>query len=363
MADGWLYDGESAIRRPVLVEPEGDGLRVRPQDGSADFHVGSAQLLHAESRHDFEVYCREDIGGWRLGIEKPLPDTLLPLLPGRRVYGRWIDRVGLIRAVVIGLVFSASLLAVGQFAPGWIAPLVPQSWERKFGNAIVGDFGDKYCRTPAGQAALDKLGAKLGAAPGELRIRVVNVPMVNAAALPGGHIMIFRELLERAEGPDEVAGVLAHEIAHVKERHVTEMMIRQLGFSLILASVGGSTAGNVETLMTARYSRGSESEADERAIEWLRRANISPLPTAGFFERLSGGEEKFGRVARTLEYVASHPLSLDRRKRFEASAVKGRSYAPSLSSQEWQALLHICDGRKRMFEGRPWFMDDDKKIN
>jgi beta-barrel assembly-enhancing protease len=221
--------------------------------------------------------------------------------------------------------------------------LVPQSWEREFGDALVGDFGQNFCSGRGGQAALDKLGAKLSSQPGRVRLRVVNVPIVNAAALPGGTIMIFRELLAEAKGPDEVAGIVAHEIAHVENRHVTQMMIRQFGLSLILASVGGTTGGNVETLMTARYSRKSESQADGDAIRALQRSNISPLGTANFFARLARFERRYPALAGSLSYLSSHPLSDERRKRFEQGARKGQAYVPSLTAEEWKALVHICD--------------------
>lgn len=334
---GWLYDGEWAVRREVKVDRSGDDLLITFADGSSS-RAPSQRLVHVESRGEAEVYGRSDLAGWRLGLADPAPDVA-ELLPSRHVYGRWIDRVGLARAVVIGVLLSATVLFLGSRFPSWAAPLVPLEWEERFGDALVGDFGGRFCKGPGGQAALNKLAVRLAPEADPLNVRVVNIDLVNAAALPGRNIVIFEELLSQADGPDEVAGILAHEIAHVEERHVTEALLRQLGLGVIVAAFGGTTGANIETFMAARYSRGAEREADAAAIRTLRRAGISPYPTAAFFERIA---EQEGKVAEALSYVSTHPMSAERQRRFRASAEEGRSYTPSLSLGEWEALWDIC---------------------
>ena len=342
MAEAWLYDGESAVKRAVSVERGANGAIVITGEGIEPFRPDGA-LLHIESRADAELYGLADAEGWRLGIARPVDPAIAGLLPARRVYGRWIDRIGLGRALVAGGLISAAILLVAHKAPGWLAPHVPQSWEQKFGDALVGDFGDRYCRGPGGQEALDRLAARLTPDTGRLKVRVVDMPLVNAVALPGGNILVFRGLLDEAKGPDEVAGVLGHEIAHVENRDTTEAMIRHYGFSVLLASLGGTAGGNVDMLASASYSRAAESRADEGAITALHRARISPMPTAAFFARLEKEEAMFGpKWDRGLAYVSSHPLSGDRRARFVASAEAGRPHAPALGKQEWAALTNIC---------------------
>jgi len=303
--------------------------------------MSSGDLVHLESRAGSEVYGRADNEGWRLTLATPIASAIEPLLPTRQRYGRWIDRIGLVPAVVIGVVVSVAVVFATFQIPSLAAPLVPKSWERKFGDALVGDFGGKFCTGAGGQAALAKLSARLGASPEDYRIRVVNVPIVNAAALPGGNIVVFRQLITQAEGPDELAGVLAHEISHVEQRHVTQGLIRELGLGIFIAMLGGSTGSSADMLMSATYSRKAEAEADEGARTALERANISPLPTAGFFARLSRAEGK-GTAATMVNYLDSHPLSADRRQRFERAALPGKAYTPALSREEWGALRNIC---------------------
>jgi Zn-dependent protease with chaperone function len=286
------------------------------------------------------------VDGWRLGIPAPVPPEIQALLPPKERYGRWIDRIGLAPALAAGLLISAALIFLGARSPEWLAPLVPQAWEDRYGDALVGDFGGRFCNTPAGSRALSSLAARLGPDAASLNIRVVNIKMVNAAALPGGNIVLFQGLLDEAEGPDEVAGVLAHEVAHVENRHVTETMIRHMGFGLLLSAFGGPVGGNIETVLSAGYSRGAETEADEGAIEALRRAGISPLATAGFFARLGRVEASLGRVGEGLAYLSTHPVSKERERRFKASARPGASYRPALTPAEWRALKSMCAARR-----------------
>ena len=341
MAEGWLYDGRSGVRRAARIEPEADGIRIEAE-GDEPFRLATAELTFLESRADAEVYGRQGQPGWRLRVASPLPADIAAHLPARAVYGGIIDRVGLGKALLIGAVISAAVLVLGYKAPHWVAPLVPFGWERKFGDALVGDLGHKFCTGAEGQKALDRLGQRLSPRAGQYKLRVVSLPMVNAVALPGGNIVLFEPLLRKAESVDEVAGVLGHEIAHIEKRHVTEAMIRHYSLGLLLSSFGGTTGANVDMLASTRYGRGAESEADEGAVESLRRAGISPVPTARFFERMARMEPKLGRFDRSFNYISTHPLTQDRRRRFLEAREPGRVYRPALSNEEWDALRNIC---------------------
>jgi hypothetical protein len=300
--------------------------------------VSPERLFYLESRGDADVYGRNDVRGWRLGIENPLPEVAT-LLPRKGVYGRWVDRIGLIPFIGIAIAASVALFfTLGQF-PRWLAPLVPVEWEERFGDTLVGDFSGRFCDHPGGQAALNKLAAQLSPKTSRLNIRVADIGFVNAAALPGGNIVIFEQLLRQSNGPDEVAGVLAHEIAHVEERHVTQALLRELGMGIFIAAFGGTTGASVNDLMAASYSRDSEREADAGAIAALRRAGISPVPTADFFGRMA---RKEGKLSERLSYISSHPVTRERQRRFAASADERRTYRPSLSRDEWEALVNIC---------------------
>jgi Zn-dependent protease with chaperone function len=341
MVQAWLYDGETALRHPVEVEQAGGDLLIRFADGDT-LALAPSRLLHVESRSGHEVYGRSDAQGWRLGIPAGDVAGLAAVLPRQQRYGRWIDKVGLAPAAAAFVALSAAVIFAGAKMPEWLAPHIPMQWEKDYGDALVGNLGGKYCNGAGGQAALNKLAAKLSPAAAGLDIRVVNIDMVNAAALPGGTIIIFEELLSQSRAPEDVAGVLAHELAHVERRHVTQAMIRDLGLGLVVSAFGGTTGGNINGLLAAGYSRGSEREADRDAIAKLRGAGIDPLPTALFFKKLADSEARLGRVAEGMSYISTHPMSAERQKAFAGSREGGRAYAPALNAEEWTALHNIC---------------------
>lgn len=340
METGWLYDGAGAVRHEVEVAADGDALIVRRADG-AEARVPRGRLCHIDTRGAFEVYGQTGVDGWRLGLPTGFGAGLLP---PRRRYGSWIDRIGLWRAAAIGAAASLLFILGASYLPALVAPFVPRSIEEAVGAPVLAGLEGSFCSSPAGDAALARLSATLAPESGGLDVRIVSIPIVNAAALPGGHILLFEPLLLDARGPDEVAGVLAHEIAHIEQRHVTEAMVREFTFSLFVTLVGGTTGANLETFLGASYSRGAEAEADEGAIAMLRRARISPVGAADFFARIGEEEERLGVVGRSLSYLSTHPQPGLRERRFRASAEPGAAPMPSLSPKEWQALRGICRG-------------------
>lgn len=276
------------------------------------------------------------------------------MLPARRKYGRWVDRLGLGKAAIAFSIVSAAVVGVVLLTPQWLAPLIPDSIDKSLGNALVGDFGGRFCHTPAGTAALKKLTASLDDHPGDLQVEVAKIDMINAVALPGGKVILFDGLVKKARSPDEVAGVLAHEIGHVRERHVMQALLRQMGLAVVLGGVDGNSGSFVNSMLSMSYSRGSESEADAHSMKALNNASISPVATASFFERLSNmdGSATSRDEGRSIAgYMSSHPLSRERKKAFEASISKVKNYRPALTSAEWIELKTMCTQDRKAKEG------------
>lgn len=335
------YDGESAVRRaPAMVV---DGLHFSLIDGERVSGPFPFADLTGRGRIGAHVqYGLKGRPGWRIDLPPPIPDAILMRLPPAENYGRVIDRIGLWKgAAVCAGIAALVVFGVAQL-PELAARLIPQSVERRLGSALVGDFGNRTCNSAAGEAALLKLVDRLGPEAHQAEIRVVNVPIVNAVALPGGHVLLFDGLVRKAASPDEVAGVLAHELGHVANRDVLAALIRQLGLSVVLGGLNGDVGGWLNTLLAAGYSRGAESNADGYAIDMLRQAHVSPLATAGFFQRLAVVERGAPRASAVLGYMSSHPMSDTRRKRFADSARKDGSDRPALTPEEWKALRNIC---------------------
>ena len=178
--------------------------------------------------------------------------------------------------------------------------------------------------------------------------------MLNAVALPGSKVILFDGLVKQAKSPDEVAGVLAHEIGHVRERHVMQSLLRQLGLSVVLGGFDGTGGSLLNGALSVSYTRGSEQEADRYSMKALSGAAISPVATADFFDRLaklSGEVEGDKRLTAMTGYMSSHPLSAERKKAFQDSIVRGKDYKPALTPTEWTELKTMCAQDRKAKEG------------
>ena len=150
---------------------------------------------------------------------------------------------------------------------------------------------------------------------------VVNAGQVNAFAIPGGHIYINRGLIDRADNVSELAGVLAHEIGHVVERHGLEQMTRmqntQLGVNLAYVLLGRQPSGIEQAgvqlgagAFMARHSREAENEADRVAVQYLIQAGIDPNGLITMFEELI--RERQRAPSGVEQWFSTHPLTEDR---------------------------------------------------
>ena len=207
---------------------------------------------------------------------------------------------------------------------------------------MTGDFGGHRCQAPAGAGALHALVERIAPGDAALDVQVVNLPIVNAVTLPGGRIVLFEGLVKAAAGPDEVAGVLGHEMGHVRHRDVLEALLRHVGLSVLLGGLDGQVGGYTNALLSSAYSRTAETNADSYAIALLEGAHVSPAPLAAFFKRLSKQEGPSTGVGQVATYFSSHPVTGDRAARFVAAGKTHHGDRPTLDAAQWRALRAIC---------------------
>ncbi|MCI4591655.1 M48 family metallopeptidase [Sphingobium sp. BYY-5] len=339
----WHYDGRSAVRRSVvLLDADDGGFRLEESEsGWTGEPVAWTDLTVIATESDRVAYGHRAIPGWRMGFSGDAPPEIAAHLPKGERYGRWIDRFGFWRAAGVFTIVAALVVWGALEAPGLIAPLIPKAWENRMGDAMVGDFGGRFCHTPAGDAALRALVARIDPKGEAREVALANIPLVNAVTLPGGRIILFDGLVQQAGSPDEVAGVLGHELGHVRHRDTLTGLVRQLGLSAVLGGFGGNAGGYLNGVLSLSYGRDAESVADSVAIDQMRAAAISPAGTAAFFARM-GGKGEADRTEQAMTWLSSHPLSADRRKRFEQAVDKGGRYRPALDGAQWQALRTAC---------------------
>jgi beta-barrel assembly-enhancing protease len=167
---------------------------------------------------------------------------------------------------------------------------------------------------------------------------VANHRELNAFALPGGPVWIHRGILHAASNEAQVAGVLAHEIAHIAQRHAADQITKQLvanGFLGLLGAVLGNDPGGARTAQTGarilaggyllKFSRDDEREADRVGVEIMRRAGWDPRGMADFMDVL---RREQGRDPGSVEvFLSTHPAPAERAvvlKRLTAQHPKGR---------------------------------------
>lgn len=151
-------------------------------------------------------------------------------------------------------------------------------------------------------------------------IKVLDSEDVNAFALPGGFLYINRGLLEAADNEAEVAGVIAHEIAHVAARHVMEQaskgeLFNYLSIPLIfLGGIGGYAIqqgiGLAVPLTFLKFSRGAEKEADRLGAQYMWASGYDPNALITFFEKLQAKNKK--KTGTLSKVFSTHPLTGDR---------------------------------------------------
>lgn len=318
------------------------------------------------------AYADEEV---RLQLEGETPEILLVSDPAFLTALRRMapDRTGHVhdpvhRTLRAQLTVLAAVAVVGIVAglyawgiPGLatvVAPHVPVSWEERLGSAVVEHVAPETnrCRDPYRARLLNEvvtpLTAAVPGAPYTFRMIVVNNPAVNAFAAPGGSIVVFRGLLERTRTPEELAGVLAHELQHVLQRHTTRMILEQASTGLLLAALSGDPSGamiygleGAHTLGMLRYSRRHEEEADSAGMRMLQAAGIDPGGMIEFFQVL---QKETRGPSGLLEYLSTHPRTEDRVQRLRTMAAFSSSPRVKLLQDfDWHFVRAICQAAGR----------------
>jgi Zn-dependent protease with chaperone function len=285
-----------------------------------------------------------------------------------------VDRTGRIerrlrtKVIVWSLAATASLLIVAIVGVPRIAtaltPLIPYAIERKLGAAVDAqarvslEGGSSRAafecgsaeKELSGHAAFDKLTQQIetaAALPLPLKVRVVRKPEANAITLPGGHIYVFQGLIDEARSPDELAGIIAHEVGHAAHRDGMRTVIGSAGHSLLLGMLLGDFVGGGAVMLAARnilqtsYSREVEAAADRYGVTLMTKVGGDPRALGTILTRIAGTTHPGPKM------LADHPDTRSRVAAIEAMAAsgQGRPGMPLLDQKEWAALKTICSGQ------------------
>jgi Zn-dependent protease with chaperone function len=364
-----FFDGVTSARRTVTVALGASALQVR---GPA------AEALAEWPYGELAAYAAPD-GVLRLGRAKSpvlarleIHDRELAAAFGAQA-GR-IQQFGAVeprtRVKVVGWSLAAvtSALMVALFGVPAIverlAPIVPARVERQLGvsvdaqvRALLIDRSQKTAfecgeeeSASASRAAFDKLVRRLEAAaalPVPVRASVVRRSEVNAIALPGGRVYVFEGLIDKANTPDELAGVIAHEMGHVAHRDGVRAVIQGAGLTFLFGmligdfSGGGAAVTAMNTVLQSSYSRETEAGADAWGAKLMVKLERDPRVLGDFLMRIAATDGPTAKI------LLSHPEARQRAAAIEAIAraanITGDAPAAGLlSAAEWAALKKIC---------------------
>ena len=362
-----FFDGVTSARQTVTADLSLTALTIRASTGET----------LAEWRHgDLVAYSAPD-GVLRLGLAKsPVPARLeihdIELAAAFTARIGHVQQFGAVAAgttvKVVGwsLAAVASALVVALFGiPAAVeraAPLVPVSVEQRLGDSIDSQIrvllaagqSDRFeCGdTPeqrASRAAFDKLLGRLESSAGlpfPVRAAVVRRSDVNAIALPGGRVYVFEGLIDKAGTPDELAGVIAHEMGHIAHRDGVRAVLQAAGLSFLFGTLigdfsgGGAAVMAMRTVLQSSYSRETESAADTFGAGLMIKLARDPRAVGKFLVRVAGNTGANAKI------LLSHPEARERAAAIEAilraAPAAKTNGEPLLSPAEWTSLKRIC---------------------
>ena len=261
---------------------------------------------------------------------------------------------------------SFELPELGDVASNELSPVM----EKKIGWQFMNDIRwrePSYLDDPDVESYLNQIGGRLAAVSNDPGLGytffAISDPSINAFAMPGGFIGVHTGLILAAQSESELAGVLAHEISHVTQRHIARQVFQSKQMSmasmaamllaLLAARSNGQVAGAAIATSQAgvmssqlAFSRDFEREADRLGFETLRKAGFDPRGMALFFERLQKAVRLYENNATA--YLRTHPLTGERLGDMQ-NREQGLAYKQVVDSVDFQ----LVRAKLRALEGIP----------
>jgi predicted Zn-dependent protease len=207
---------------------------------------------------------------------------------------------------------------------------ISEEREIEIGNTMAAAINPRLplIDDPLLDAYLYSIGEKIGWTSARPEISyhfyLVDSPIVNAFALPGGHIYLTRGLIDRTRTGSEFAGVLAHEIGHVAARHGVRKLQRELRTGSLVSLLYETILGGEPALLrenpmqlatfvwSARHSRRDEREADRLAVRYLAHNGVDPGGVVTLLETLLHEEQLVASDPVQVDWFSTHPLTTER---------------------------------------------------
>ena len=325
---GEYYDGKTSRLYPAIITVYETILTLKCADFSLDIPlsnvtidptVGSARtVIHLSDNAEIHSSDRDAIRRLEITLKSATPENLARHLENKLLYAA--------AALIVTVAIIASLLrwglpALAQYA----ATVFPTDTEAKIGAETLETLDELYLNPTTLTVHRQKellehlklMCTTQECPPFELLFRNSTTIGANAFALPGNKLIITDQLIDKAKHDEEIMAVLAHELGHIKQKHIVRMMLQSIGSGVILVMVTGDisnysdlAAGIPAILLQQGYSRDMEDEADTFALETLLRAHIPPHRFSDILMRIDPDTN----TSSTL--FSSHPDTKERVKAF-----------------------------------------------
>lgn len=176
-------------------------------------------------------------------------------------------------------------------------------------------------------------------------IKIIDKDVLNAFCAPAGYMYYYTGIIKYLDNEAELAGVMAHEMAHADKRHVTKTLLGQYSVTVLLGMILGEDGSELEKIVSQyavglgvlKFSRNHEYEADEMAVKYTADAGYYPKGISVFFEKLQAEEKKGVRVP---EFLSTHPDPGNRLESIDSVYISIGSPDGDLNKVDYQVLLN-----------------------
>lgn len=356
---GHYFDGKSAVKNDVTVTLDEKHIVIKFQDKTLKWNHDLCRIVDDIAIDNYSRIEYLDDKNQKLVVYDP---DFLKLLSSKADFKKRFTRKSLSssklkRYALTGLVLILLILPftyfflLPQFSE-FIARNMPVWAEKRLAENYYNLLAPKESRCNDEEkllkldSVMKRLLEKENDSRYEFNFTVVKSDIVNAFALPGGSVVFYSGLINKTENPEQFAGVMAHELQHVLNRHGTKAMVNQFSLNILIGALTGfNSSGNsaieaLKLLGQFKYSRDFEQQADTEGVRMMADVGINPKGMAGFFQIL---KKEVGDVPDYLKYFSTHPQTDSRIENLELLAEKFETKPVELfSEKEWEDIKNIC---------------------
>lgn len=344
----------------LYILPEGP--RFQSQEHSVTLPFAGLKLRAGGHNNEQIFFEHPDFPGWSIYSSAAAlhQNPILGGHSGFKSISRRIEKSQKgIPTPVILLLFFVALFFVGVVLlfmqkdriVEFVVDRIPQNWEEQWGDQVFETIKAQgtVLEDSLWQAEVEKITSRLlpvvEGSGYNFHFHIMEDTNVNAFAIPGGHVVILTGLLESAGSAEEVAGVLAHELGHVTERHSMRQIVQSAGLLVLVQAMFGDASGvaailteGSRFLLQQKFSRNFEREADDKGWEYLIAAEIDPRGMTRFFEKLKAIYEGSAgsSMDSTMALLNTHPTTDERISRLEEKWENAPKKSGFVEFDEWK---------------------------